>query len=61
MHNLHTAKQQLFERLDKMVEGKADESEVSFLIDSLRVRSLLEFIINIHSYDLVHLERRELM
>jgi len=38
MHNLHTAKQQLFERLEKMVDGKADESEVSFLIDSLRVK-----------------------
>jgi len=38
MHNLHTAKQQLFERLEKMVDGKADESEVSFLIDSLRLR-----------------------
>jgi len=38
LQNLHTGKTQLFERLEKMVDSRADESEVSLLIDSLRFR-----------------------
>jgi len=38
LQNLHTGKTQLFERLEKMVDTKAEESEVSLLIDSLRFR-----------------------
>jgi hypothetical protein len=38
LQNLHTGKTQLFERLEKMVDSRAEESEVSLLIDSLRFR-----------------------
>lgn len=37
MNNLYSGKQQLFEKLDKMLNNKNDEAEVSLLIDSLRV------------------------
>lgn len=37
MNSLYSGKQQLFEKLDKMVANKNDETEVGLLIDSLRV------------------------
>jgi len=37
MNTLYSGKQQLFEKLDKMLQNKNDEGEVSLLIDSLRV------------------------
>lgn len=38
MNTLYSGKQQLFEKLDKMLSSKTDEGEVSLLIDSLRFR-----------------------
>jgi len=37
MNTLYSGKQQLFEKLERMLSGKIDEGEVSLLIDSLRV------------------------
>jgi len=38
MNTLYSGKQQLFEKLERMLTGKIDEGEVSLLIDSLRFR-----------------------
>jgi hypothetical protein len=38
MNNLVTGKQQLFERLEKMLNSGAEEQEIGLLIDSLRLR-----------------------
>ena len=38
MNTLYAGKQQLFEKLEKIIATKNDEAEVSLLIDSLRVK-----------------------
>ena len=40
MNSLYMGRQQTFEKLEKMLSNKPDETEVSFLIDSLRVVTL---------------------
>lgn len=37
MNNIIQGKQQLFAKLEKMITSQADETEVNFLLDSLRV------------------------
>lgn len=37
---MQNGKQQLFERLEKLVQAEADESEINMLLDSLRVTPL---------------------
>lgn len=39
MNNMVQGKQQLFSKLEKMISSEADEAEVNFLLDSLRVSS----------------------
>jgi hypothetical protein len=38
MNALVNGKQQMFEKLEKMLSSKSDESEINLLIDSLRLR-----------------------
>jgi len=38
MSSLYSGKQQLYEKLEKMLNSNTDETEISFLIDSLRLR-----------------------
>lgn len=38
MNNLVAGKQQLYEKLEKMITDQKDESELNLLIDSLRLR-----------------------
>ncbi len=61
MNTLYSGKQSLFEKLDKMMSGKAEEGEVSLLIDSLRVKFLDKKmrLIGLFSSDLVQVERKE--
>ena len=44
MSSLYSGKQQLYDKLEKMLNSNTDETEISFLIDSLRV-ILLKFYI----------------
>ena len=44
MSSLYTGKQQLYEKLEKMLNANTDETEISFLIDSLRVFILIDII-----------------
>ena len=44
MNTLYSGKQQLFEKLERMLTGKIDEGEVSLLIDSLRVIKCWEIL-----------------
>ena len=37
MNGMVNGKQQLFDKLEKLVQTRADESEINLLIDSLRV------------------------
>lgn len=63
MNSLYSGKQQLFEKLDKMVSNKNDETEISLLIDSLRVKTFLfrkKKLTYLYSSDSELLEKREL-
>lgn len=64
MNTLYSGKQQLFEKLDKMLNNKTDEGEVSLLIDSLRVKNIsmaTEYLKFTYSSDLVQVVKREPM
>jgi len=44
MSSLYTGKQQLYDKLEKMLNSNTDETEISFLIDSLRVIIWMKYL-----------------
>lgn len=59
MNTLYSGKQQLFEKLERMLTGKIDEGEVSLLIDSLRVIKCWEILSYNHSSVWEPVEKKE--